>query len=71
MYAPRMVELELFIVDKNDTSWSLRPWLLLVHHGIAFVETSFIAADPATPAKIRAVSPTKRVPLLRVGERFV
>lgn len=71
LYARRMVELELFIVDKNDTSWSLRPWLLLVHHDVAFVETSFVAADPATPAKIRAVSPTGRVPVLRVGERFV
>jgi glutathione S-transferase len=66
-----MAELELFIVDKNDTSWSLRPWLLLVHHGIPFVETSFVAADPATPARIRDVSPTGRVPVLRVGKRFV
>jgi len=67
----RMAELELFIVDKNDTSWSMRPWLLLVHHGIPFVETSFVAADPATPARIRDVSPTGRVPVLRVGKRFV
>lgn len=66
-----MPELELFIVDKNDTSWSLRPWLLLVHHGIPFVETSFVAAEPDTPAKIRAVSPSGRVPVLRVGERYV
>jgi len=66
-----MPELELFIVDKNDTSWSLRPWLLLVHHRIPFVETSFVAAEPGTPAKIRAVSPTGRVPVLRVGERYV
>jgi len=66
-----MAELELFIVDKNDTSWSLRPWLLLVHHGIPFIETSFVAADPATPARIRDVSPTGRVPVLRVGRRFV
>lgn len=66
-----MAELELFIVDKNDTSWSLRPWLLLVHHGIPFVETSFVAAEPDTPAQIRAVSPTGRVPVLRIGERYV
>jgi glutathione S-transferase len=66
-----MPELELFIVDKNDTSWSMRPWLLLVHHGIPFTETSFIAADPDTPAKIRAVSSAGRVPVLRVGKRFV
>jgi len=66
-----MSELELFIVDKNDTSWSMRPWLLLVHHGIPFTETSFVAADPATPARLREVSPTGRVPVLRVGKRFV
>jgi len=66
-----MPELELFIVDKNDTSWSLRPWLLLVHHSIPFVETSFVAAEPDTPARIRTVSPTGRVPVLRVGERHV
>jgi glutathione S-transferase len=64
-------ELELFIVDKNDTSWSLRPWLLLVHHGIAFTETSFVSAEAETPARIRSLSPTGRVPLLRVGSRLV
>ena len=67
----RMTDLELFIVDKNDTSWSLRPWLLLVHHGIPFTETSFVAADPETPARIAAVSPNGRVPALRVGQRVV
>jgi glutathione S-transferase len=66
-----MPDLELFLVDKNDTSWSLRPWLLLVHHGIPFTETSFVAADTETPARIRAVSPTGRVPVLRVGARLV
>lgn len=66
-----MADLELFIVDKNDTSWSLRPWLLLVHHEIPFVETSFVAADPDTPAKLRTVSPTGCVPVLRVGKRMV
>ncbi len=67
----RMVELELFIVDKNDTSWSLRPWLVLAHHGIPFTETSFVSADPATPARVRALSPTGKVPVLRVGSRLV
>jgi glutathione S-transferase len=66
-----MPELELFIVDKSISSWSLRPWLLLAHHGVSFIETSIIAADAATPARIRAVSPTGRVPVLRVGDRFV
>ncbi len=63
--------LELFLVDKNDTSWSMRPWLVLTHFGIPFTETSFVAADPGTPARIAAVSPTGRVPVLRVGSRLV
>ena len=66
-----MPELELFLVDKNDTSWSLRPWLVLVHFGLPFSETSFVYADAETPGRIRAVSPTGRVPVLRVGERLV
>lgn len=64
-------DLELFIVDKNDTSWSMRPWLLLVHHGIPFAETSFVAADPETPAKLRALGPTGKVPVLRIGEQTI
>ncbi|MFO7179478.1 MAG: glutathione S-transferase N-terminal domain-containing protein, partial [Pseudomonadota bacterium] len=66
-----MRDLELFIVDKNDTSWSLRPWLVLVHYGIPFRETSFVSADPETPKNIRAISPTGQVPVLRVGSRVV
>ena len=66
-----MPELELFLIDKNDTSWSLRPWLLLVHFGIPFAETSFVAADSETPARIRAVPPTERVPASRVGNSLV
>jgi len=66
-----MEELELFIVDKNDTSWSLRPWLVLAHWAIPFTETSFVSAEPETPARIRAISPTGKVPVLRVGSRLV
>ena len=29
---------QLFIADKNYSSWSLRPWLLLTELGIAFTE---------------------------------
>jgi glutathione S-transferase len=64
-------ELELVIVDKNDTSWSMRPWLLLVHHGLPFREISLVASDPATPDKIREFSPTGKVPVLRVGEQCI
>lgn len=67
----RPTDLELYIVDKNDSSWSMRPWLLLVHHGVSFREISFVAADALTPARIAELSPNERVPVLRVGARLV
>lgn len=30
--------LELVIGNKNYSSWSMRPWVLLKHFGIAFTE---------------------------------
>jgi glutathione S-transferase len=44
---------------------------LLAHHGIPFTETSFVAADPETPAKIKALSPTGQVPALRIGTELL
>jgi glutathione S-transferase len=63
--------LELVIVDKNDSSWSMRPWLLLVHFGIPFAETSFVASDPRTPKRLLRATPTGKVPALRIGEQVI
>jgi glutathione S-transferase len=30
--------MQLYIGNKNYSSWSLRPWLLMTHTGIAFEE---------------------------------
>lgn len=49
----------------------MRPWLLLVHHGIPFQETSWVCADPKTPARIAGVSPTGRVPVLRFRKELI
>ncbi|MEQ8268500.1 MAG: glutathione S-transferase family protein [Parvibaculum sp.] len=59
------VEFELIIGDKNWSSWSLRPWLLMQQAGIPFKETSVRLRQPDTKARIQEVSPTGFVPALK------
>ena len=58
----------LVIGNKNYSSWSLRPWLLLRHHGIAFDEVRLPLDTPEFAATIGQWSPTRQVPVLRHGE---
>ena len=59
--------MQLYIGNKNYSSWSLRPWLLMKHAGIAFEEVplriSFEAGSPFKNA-LAAVAPSGRVPVL-------
>nr|WP_166653834.1 glutathione S-transferase family protein [Tahibacter aquaticus] len=61
----------LVIGNKNYSSWSLRPWLLLRHHGVAFDEVRLPLDTPEFYATIGNYSPTGRVPVLREGELVV
>ena len=45
--------LELYIGNKCFSSWSLRPWLALKHHGIPFTEKFVRLRQPDTPAAPR------------------
>jgi glutathione S-transferase len=56
--------LKLVIGNKNYSTWSLRPWLLLRHHGIAFEEIRIALNLQETPARLRELSPTCKVPVL-------
>jgi glutathione S-transferase len=56
--------MELLIGNKNYSSWSLRAWLPLAHHGIEFKETRLTMFTPAFHAAIARVSPAGRVPIL-------
>lgn len=60
--------LTLFIGNKNRSSWSLRPWLALDASGLSYTEEVIFLDRPDTKAKIAAVSPTGKVPLLRMGD---
>jgi len=56
--------LTLYVGSKRLSSWSLRPYLALAHAGADF-ETKVILLDqPDTKAKILAVSPAGKVPVL-------
>ncbi|MGF6858080.1 glutathione S-transferase family protein [Paraburkholderia sp. CI3] len=49
--------MKLLIGDKNYSSWSMRPWLLLTHFGIPFDEELILLYEADTNAKIRAQAP--------------
>lgn len=64
----KMAELFLLIGNKKYSSWSLRPWLALKQSGLDFEEQLVALDQPDTAAKIRAFSPSGRVPFLRHGK---
>ena len=57
----------LVIGDKNYSSWSLRPWLLMRMFGISFDEINVDIYNPGTRARILEHSPSGKVPALKVG----
>jgi len=61
----------LVIGNKNYSSWSLRPWLLLRHFGVAFEEVRLPLGTPAFAAEARRHSPTGKVPVLHDGDVHV
>ncbi|HTH60142.1 MAG TPA: glutathione S-transferase family protein [Paraburkholderia sp.] len=56
--------MRLVIGDKNYSSWSMRPWVLLAHFGIAFEETLIELDRPGTKSAILAHSASGKVPCL-------
>lgn len=60
--------LKLVIADKNYSSWSMRPAVAMRAAGIAFEEQLIRLAEDDTAARIRAVSPSGRVPCLIDGD---
>ena len=56
--------LTLVIGNKNYSSWSLRPWLLLTEAGIPFEEVRLSLSTPSFAARIARYSAAGRVPVL-------
>ncbi len=61
----------LYIGNKNFSSWSLRPWVLMRQAGIPFREQMVSLYAPDRTARIRVVSPNGRVPCLHDGDTVV
>ena len=61
----------LFTANRNYSSWSLRPWVLMKSLGIAFEDEMVSFASDDNFAAFRRFSPTGRVPCLVDGERTV
>ncbi|MCD9086037.1 glutathione S-transferase family protein [Stenotrophomonas sp. SY1] len=57
----------LVIGNKNYSSWSLRPWLLLRHFGVAFEEVRLALDTPEFATEVRRYSPAGKVPALQDG----
>ena len=66
-----MTDLTLLIGNKNYSSWSLRPWMLARHLGLAFQEELIPLDQPDSSARLHAISPAGRVPVLRHGALLV
>ncbi|MBA3595699.1 MAG: glutathione S-transferase family protein [Polaromonas sp.] len=54
----------LFIANKNYSSWSLRPWVLMRELHIPFEERIIPFGGISTPDAFRSFSPTGKVPCL-------
>src|SRR3954470_9959720 len=58
---------DLYIGNKNYSSWSLRPWVLLRELAIPFREILVPFGGSANPDAFRRFSPTGKVPCLVDG----
>lgn len=61
----------LITANRNYSSWSLRPWVLMRALGIAFEDRIEPFTRPANYDDFRRFSPTGQVPVLLDGERTV
>ena len=62
---------ELYIANKNYSSWSLRPWVLMRELGIPFKEKLVPFGGRGDANAFRAFSPTGKVPCLVDGSTVV
>lgn len=60
----------LFIANKNYSSWSLRPWVLMRHLALDFEEV-LVPFGPEAPQAFLRFSPTGKVPCLVDGDTTV
>ncbi|MEJ7602350.1 MAG: glutathione S-transferase family protein [Kofleriaceae bacterium] len=62
---------DLYIANKNYSSWSLRPWVLMKALSIPFEERKHAFPDGAAGETFRKFSPSGKVPCLHDGDLVV
>jgi glutathione S-transferase len=63
-----MADLTIYLGNKNYSSWSLRPWLVLKRTTVAFEEVVIPLYQPTSKETVLKYSPSGRVPALRHGD---
>ncbi len=63
--------MKLIIGNKNYSSWSIRPWLVLTHFAIPFDEQVVMLSGEGWRESLRKVSPSGKVPVLIDGDVVV
>lgn len=67
--------MQLYIANKNYSTWSMRPWLVLQAFKLPFEEVMIpFAADPYTgefKRRIQAVHDNAKVPVLQDGDLVI
>jgi glutathione S-transferase len=67
----RQAMYDLYIANKNYSSWSLRPWVLMRELKIAFREHLVPFGEESSWQSFRKISPSGRVPCLVDGDTVV
>jgi glutathione S-transferase len=62
-----MADLTIYLGNKNYSSWSLRPWLVLKQTTVAFEEVVIPLYQPGSRETVLKYSPSGRVPALHHG----
>lgn len=66
-----MSKLTLIIGNKNYSSWSLRPWILLRHHNINFTEKRVALFETTTANELAEYNSDYKVPVLKDDDLIV
>ena len=66
-----MSKVNLVLGSKRLSSWSLRPWLFLKHHGVPFGEIVVELDRPETRTEILKHSPSGRVPVMKLDDLLI
>src|SRR5260370_42441965 len=66
-----MADITIYLGNRNYSSWSLRPWLVLKQTGAPFDEEVIPLSEPTSRSTVLRFSPSGRVPALKHNELTV